>query len=343
MARRTSEVTIPAATGSIREGADRTCRFRPIKGGGFRVALEVTRRCNLACLHCFVPNEPRDPALPRLLGLLRALAEFGGRKVILTGGEPLLRPDLEEIIRTAAGAGMGVDLNSNLLDLDDRRADALVAAGLGEASVSFYGDRGYHDRFVRRPGAFDDTLVACERLRDRGVDLDVHGPVWADNLAFAATIYDLARSMGAKSLTLFRVIGLAGTENGRAFAATRFGAHVDSFGSPPTDELRRTIQSLREKALLPVRTIGFWGDDVCRECEQGRSILGLDSNLSLSPCLLSRRLEPLRRTVTGETLGATLEVLRDEVRRGLWNAVCAPPGENRPAGTETAEKGEDAR
>lgn len=321
-------MTARAATGSIREGADRTCRFRPIAGGGFRVALEVTRRCNLACLHCFVPNEPHDPLLSRLLDVLGALAELGGRKIILTGGEPLLRTDLEEIVRSAASAGMGVDLNSNLQGLDDRRADTLVEAGLGEASVSFYGDRGYHDRFVRRPGAFDDTLAACQRLRDRGVDLDIHGPVWADNLAFAATIHDLACSLGAESLTFFRVIGLAGTENGTAFAATRFGAHVDSFAAPPADELRRTIQSLREKASLPVRTIGFWGDDICRECEQGRSILGLDSGLSLSPCLLSRRRESLRRTVTGETLSTTLEELRDEVRRGFWNPVCTSPGES---------------
>ncbi len=336
-------MTIPASTGSIREGADRTCRFRPIEAGGFRVALEVTRRCNLACLHCFVPNEPRDPALPTLLGVLGALAGLGGRKVILTGGEPLLRADLEEIIRAAAGAGMGVDLNSNLLGLDDRRADALVEAGLGEASVSFYGDRDFHDRFVRRAGAFDEALAACHRLRERRVDLDVHGPVWAGNLGFAATIHDLACSMGAKSLTLFRVIGLAGTENGRVFAATRFGAHVDGFGSPPEDELRLAIQSLREKARLPVRTIGFWGDDVCRECEQGRSIVGLDSNLNLSPCLLSRRLEPLRRTVTQETLATTLGALRDEVRRGLWAPVCVPPREDAATGTGAAERVEDAR
>jgi molybdenum cofactor biosynthesis enzyme MoaA len=311
----------PAPTGSVRESADRICRFRPISTGGFRAAIEITRRCNIACLHCFVPNERQEPDLATLRAILQELGKTGCCKVLLTGGEPLLRRDLEELIRTATAAGMGVDLNSNLVGLSPERADDLVQAGLGEASVSFYGDRAFHDRFVRRAGAFESTVQSCRLLRERGVDLDVHGPIWAANLAFAEFTYDLACQLGASSLTFFKVIALAGTEGGRLFGATRFGVPAEQLAPPDVDELTRVVRRLRERGGLPLRTIGFWGrrDE---ECGQGCSIVALTSDLSLSPCLLSRRRAPERRQVTGDTLSATLDVLREEVDAGLWEPVC---------------------
>jgi len=311
--------TVP--TGSVRESADRICRFRRIRDGGFRAAVEVTRRCNIACLHCFVPMNGRDPDLPALVGVIVGLKQAGCRKVLLTGGEPLLRGDLEQVIRAATEAGMGVDLNSNLVGMDAVRADALVASGLGEASVSFYGNQSFHDAFVRRAGAFDSTVGACRLLRERGVELDIHGPLWADNLSHAGGTYELAESVGAASLTFFKVIAFGGTAGAQGFGLTRFGVDAEQFVPPPLESLRKTIEGLRARGGIPVRTIGFWGERN-EECEQGCSIVGLTSDLSLAPCLLSRRRESARYPVFGNTVGRTLELLRIEVQQGFWEPVC---------------------
>lgn len=314
-------MTRPASTGSIRENADRICRFRPIQGDGFRTALEITRRCNIACLHCFVPNERPEPSLESLRDVIVGLKQAGCRKLILTGGEPLLRDDLEEIVRAASTADVGVDLNSNLVDVSPDRADALVDAGLAEASVSFYGDQVFHDKFVRRKGAYLSTLQSCRLLRARGVELDVHGPVWAENLSHVEHVHHLAELIGAESLTLFKVIGLAGTDGGRLFGDTRFGAEIQDFHPPRLDELAECVERLRAKNSIPVRTIGFWGS-LGGECEQGCSIVGLTSDLRMSPCLLSRRNSAATYEVRGDNVVDVLKLLRDEVRRGQWTPVC---------------------
>ncbi|MFO0875963.1 MAG: radical SAM protein [Gemmataceae bacterium] len=310
-----------ASTGSVRSNDDRICRFRAIAGKGFRIALEVTRRCNIACLHCFVPNERQDPSLASLVELFAPLRQAGCRKLILTGGEPLLRTDLVEIVRAAVEVGIGVDLNSNLVGLTEERVAALVEAGLAEASTSLYGDEAFHDAFVRHAGAYASTLRSCNLLRQHGVDIDFHGPVWAENLSFVEHVYELAERMDASSVTLFKVIGLAGTEAGQLFGATRFGAQAQQFPEPALQELEARVGRLRARGSLPLRTIGFWGS-LEGECEQGASILGLTSDLRLSPCLLARRTDPLRRVVQGDTLVEAIAVVRAEVQQGLWRPAC---------------------
>ena len=314
------------STGSCRGESDRFCRFRPIEDGRFRVAMEVTRRCNIACKHCFVPDGRKDPPLEQLLGLIDALKPLGCRKLILTGGEPLLRKDLEQIIRAAVDAGIGVDLNSNFVTLTERRASALVDAGLTEASISFYGDPAFHDDFVGLPGGYQRVVQACKLLRGRGLDVDVHGPLWAKNLDFAPMIFEECERLGIGSLTFFKVVGLQGDAEEQMFGPTRFDAKPDEYEQAEPKALWIVISELRDRQTLPVRTVGFVGHAE-GECEQSCSILGLSSGLELSPCLLSRHRGGLAHAVTGKTLEDTLGILRREVSNGLWEPVCGGPAE----------------
>jgi hypothetical protein len=285
----------------------------------------------LACPHCFVPNEPAEPSWEALQQVLAGLQEAGCRKLILTGGEPLLRKDLVEIIRAATGCGIGADLNSNLVGLAPARADALVAAGLAEASVSLYGDQVFHDTFVRHAGAYESVLQACRLLRERGVALDFHGPVWAENLSHAEHVFDLAETVGGDSLTFFNTIAVREPAADRVLGEPRFGAAALPFHPPALDALAACVQRLRARQSIPVRTIGFWGCVAC-ECEQGSSIVGLASDLQLSPCLLSRRRTPASPETADRPLPETLRLLREEVRQGLWRpACCGAFGDGEPS------------
>jgi MoaA/NifB/PqqE/SkfB family radical SAM enzyme len=88
---------------SLRASDDRTCRFRRMAGDRTRCALEVMHRCNLAWPHCFVPRDREEPPAGELLPILRQLAGVRCRKVILSGGEPLVRLDLESLIGACGG------------------------------------------------------------------------------------------------------------------------------------------------------------------------------------------------------------------------------------------------
>ena len=104
----------------------RSCRFRRINQRGVRLALEVTRCCSFRCAHCFVPRDNQTPSLASLAPILERLNEICCKKVILTGGEPLLRSDLEDIVRVCAEQGILVDLNSTLYVADAARGERTV-------------------------------------------------------------------------------------------------------------------------------------------------------------------------------------------------------------------------
>jgi sulfatase maturation enzyme AslB (radical SAM superfamily) len=314
-------MTKPAPTGSLRNNSDRICRFRPVSGGGFRAAIEVTRRCHLQCPHCFVPPQPLDLPLTAITWLIEELKQEGCRKILITGGEPLLRADLEAIVRTAAAAGIGVDLNSTLVGLTAERAGALVEAGLTEASVSFYGDRKFHDAFVRRRGCYAATLSACLSLRDLRVELDVHGPVWGANLRHATHLLELAERIGAASLTFFKIVKPLDVD---------VGAWLSSFPDPPESAFTGILDELRMRASLPIRTVGFHqsADELC---EQSCSIVGIDAALRLSPCLLSRSRNREPAVIRQGGLGEALRLLRAEVQCGDWQPWCDQDVQQAPA------------
>lgn len=96
-----------------------------------KATIAVTRRCNSRCAYC--PSSRTvaapDPDLPTLVGLLGDLARLGVKSVSLSGGEPLMRADLEDIVAAANGFGMGAVILTNGSLLDEERAESLLEAG----------------------------------------------------------------------------------------------------------------------------------------------------------------------------------------------------------------------
>jgi molybdenum cofactor biosynthesis enzyme MoaA len=287
---------------SLRTSDDRTCRFRRIAGGGIRCALEVTHRCNLACPHCFVARDEEEARIDELLPVLRQLAGVGCRKVVLTGGEPLVRPDLEAIVEACAGQGLLVDLNSNLITLTAPRARALLAAGLREASVSLYGDEAAHDWFVECAGAFARALRGIRLLRELGLPVDVHCALGAHNAAQMEYLATLCVELGCASLTFFTTL-----------------APAASWRPGPGEWA--SLAALRARCSLPVRTIGMAETDM-RECVMAEGIFGVTASLALKPCLLAEARGGSACDLRRIELAGALMRLRAEVAQSSWVPVC---------------------
>ncbi|MBI4679557.1 MAG: methyltransferase domain-containing protein [Elusimicrobia bacterium] len=134
------------------------------------VTLAVTNRCSYKCWHCYnAGRSQRDVPLPRFQELARELGRLGAVCVTLTGGEPLIREDLDAIVRSfdlrfcltvgTTGAGLTRD-----------RAAALRAAGVFAVGVSLDSqDEAEHDRLRGAPGAFKTALAALRLCRDAGL------------------------------------------------------------------------------------------------------------------------------------------------------------------------------
>jgi len=166
----------------------------------FILAWELTKACNLDCLHCRAAATPeRDPAeLTTDQGkrLLDDLAALGTRMVILSGGEALMRPDALELARHGSRAGLRMTLATNGALATPEMAREINASGLVRVSVSLDGvTPAVHDTLRGRPGAFELALSGIENLIRAGVEVQVNTTVAAMNVdqmeAFPAFIKSL--------------------------------------------------------------------------------------------------------------------------------------------------------
>jgi AdoMet-dependent heme synthase len=141
---------------------------------------EVTRACKLACIHCRACATPgRDPRELTtgeafdLIGQLRALAPG---VVVLTGGDPFERPDLEAIIGEAVGRGLRVAIAPSVTpSLTPDAIARLAALGVVRIALSLDGpDAATHDRFRGTPGSFERTRAAVATVLGSGTELQVN-------------------------------------------------------------------------------------------------------------------------------------------------------------------------
>ena len=172
----------------------------------FILFWEITRACALACRHCRAVAQPRPHPLQLDCDESRAfidqVAELGPALFVLTGGDPMLRGDLLDLIRySAQERGLHTSLSPSATPLL-LRTDfaALKAAGIQRLSLSLDGaTRETHDAFRGLPDTFDRTLAAVARAREAGIPLQINTTIHKGNLhefdAFADLMHELMPAM----------------------------------------------------------------------------------------------------------------------------------------------------
>lgn len=136
--------------------------------------LELTYRCPLACAYCYLGAErsglEAELSTSEITSLLDELAQLGGLFLLLTGGEPLGRRDLETIVQHARSKRFAVSLLTSGWGMDQAMMERLVAGGLDSVQISLHGaDGATHDGMTGVAGSFEQALRALRFLRDHGV------------------------------------------------------------------------------------------------------------------------------------------------------------------------------
>jgi radical SAM protein with 4Fe4S-binding SPASM domain len=174
---------------------------------------EVTQACDLQCDHCRADAHPaRHPdELTTEEGkrLLEAAREFGeGQVVVLSGGDPLKRPDLPELVAHGDDLGLRMSLTpSGTRSLTPERLRRLADAGLSRMALSLDGaDPESHDGFRGEAGSFTETLTAAEAARDAGVGLQVNTTVCADTVADLPDVREVVADLDAVRWSLFFLV-----------------------------------------------------------------------------------------------------------------------------------------
>ena len=180
----------------------------------YLISWNVTRRCNLNCAHCYMDagarSTPSDDELTTEEGrrLLDDIADVGpGAMLVLTGGEPLLRPDIFDLAEHAAQRGLLVVLGTNAYLLTDDAAQKLADAGVRGVGISLdSAHASRHDDFRDRPGSWRSALEAMDVCRRRGLEFQVQMSVTTHTVDEVPSVLDLARDRGAKAFNVFFLV-----------------------------------------------------------------------------------------------------------------------------------------
>jgi len=158
----------------------------------------VNRGCNLRCRFCDLWEGKIHVPLERALALFEEAVRIGTRTVVLTGGEPLLHPELPAMVRGAKALGLSVNVTTNGTLLD-RHWEALADAGVDSLSFSVDGLPDTHDRLRGKQGSHAATWAALERtVRSGRMDPSVYFVVTRENVGELVEVWRRVRALGAR-------------------------------------------------------------------------------------------------------------------------------------------------
>jgi radical SAM protein with 4Fe4S-binding SPASM domain len=261
------------------------------------VSWNLTRRCNLACGHCYLDAVQRKSETPGELATGEALdvidqlaAAAPEAMLVLTGGEPLLRPDLDALVGAASRAGLMPVIGTNGVLLDDARAQALRAAGAAGVGISVdAADPAFHDRLRGRPGAWEAALAGVRAARRAGLAVQVQTTLFEENRAHIEALAELAAAEGALALNFFFLVctGRGVTQTDLAEAA-----YNEALAAIIALQARRERPMIRARCAPYVRRLlglragaaraGYEGWSGA--CLAGRSYLRITPQGRVTPC-----------------------------------------------------------
>lgn len=239
--------------------------------------LEITKRCNLACRHCYADSSPKAELLGSMteqdwIRLIHEARAAGCEDVQFIGGEPLVHPSFPLLLRTAHATGMGVEVFTNATLIEDDTVDLFHALGTHVAVSVYAEDAEVHDRVTARTGSHAKTKRGICRLVDRGVDLRVGIIEQGVNADQIARTEGFVRSLGVANVGIDHIRAV-----GRGERDGSTGWKADPMAS------------------------------LCGQCHKGR--LAVDINGDAFPCVLGRAFpvgnvrEGLANVLDGMALG----------------------------------------
>ncbi|MDG4474911.1 radical SAM/SPASM domain-containing protein [Thiovibrio frasassiensis] len=176
------------------------------------IAWEITRRCNLKCVHCrsssgLEAKGHPDFTLAEAKRVLDDIASYGKPVVVLSGGEPLLRADVFEIAQYGTDLGLRMCLATNGTLVTQEICGKIKAAGIRMVSLSLDGaSAAVHDNFRNQPGAFAGTINAAKLFKENGISFLINSSFTKRNQEEIPKIYHLAKELGATAWYMFMIV-----------------------------------------------------------------------------------------------------------------------------------------
>lgn len=176
------------------------------------IAWEITRRCNFRCVHCRSSSEMEaqghpDFSIEEARRLLDDISSYAKPVVVLSGGEPLLRPDVFDIAKYGNEKGLRMCLATNGSLVTDDICAKIKEAGIRIVSMSLDGaTAGVHDDFRGQKGAFDGVMKAAGLFKKNGIEFIINSSFTKRNQEEIPKVYKLAKGLGATAWYMFMIV-----------------------------------------------------------------------------------------------------------------------------------------
>jgi len=174
------------------------------------VVWNMTKRCNLKCVHCYakaIGEDGGDPiSTEQAKAMIDDLAQYGAPVMLFSGGEPLVRKDLVELAHHATGRGMRAVISTNGTLITKEKARELKSVGLSYVGISVDGLEAVHDKFRGVPGSFRKTLQGIENCKAEGLKVGMRFTINKRNWQEIPGLFDLIRDLEVPRICFYHLV-----------------------------------------------------------------------------------------------------------------------------------------
>ncbi len=174
------------------------------------VILNITKRCNLKCIHCYAGSFESSPSgelsTDQWLRVLDDLAEFGCPVVLFSGGEPMLQPDIVKLAKHAISCGMRAVVSSNGTLITPEKAGELASVGLSYIGVSMDGGPEIHDRFRGVQHAYERALEGLRHTAEAGIKTGIRFTMTRRNIGEIPHIMELIDAENIPRICFYHLV-----------------------------------------------------------------------------------------------------------------------------------------
>jgi 12,18-didecarboxysiroheme deacetylase len=174
------------------------------------VVWNVTRACNLKCMHCYAHavsrSREKELSTEQAKTMIDDLAQFGVPVLLFSGGEPLVRPDLVELARYAVAKGMRAVISTNGTLITREKAKELKSVGLSYVGVSLDGMEEINDQFRGKKGAFREAMQGIKNCQDAGLKVGLRFTINRMNMGEVSRIFDLLEASNIPRVCFYHLV-----------------------------------------------------------------------------------------------------------------------------------------
>jgi len=250
-----------------------------------RIELELTERCNLSCKFCYNSQKPIDSSL--VYNILTRLAEENIPEIVLTGGEPVLHPQFNCILRSCTTLFQKTMLQTNGTLIDDAIADLLADNDVFEVNISLHGSPDLHDALTMSNGSHESAFVAIKRLIDRKIKVSSNFVMTKNNVSGLIDNLKELYGIGVRCMTLtrFTPTGVGAENLDMALSCEEIVEAVEVADKFSKDKQDATILLANS---MPFCSLPTSLSNYCEYCHFGASRFYIDVNGNVMMCGMSR-------------------------------------------------------